>query len=50
MGLRAGFVLAGLLGLLPVGGWVAWGFAIVALVSLAGGLVLSESAARRGRA
>jgi hypothetical protein len=49
MGLRAGFVLAGLVGLLPVGGSVVWVLSIVALVSLSGGLLVSESMGRRGR-
>ena len=35
MGLRAGFVLAGLLGLLPVSNAVAWSSAVAVLVFLA---------------
>lgn len=42
MGLRAGVVLAGMLGLLPVGGVAAWITAVVALVLLVAALVTME--------
>jgi hypothetical protein len=47
MGLRAGLVLAGLLGLLPINHAVAWSAAVSVLVLLALWLLLSTRA--RGR-
>jgi hypothetical protein len=42
MGVRAGVVMMGVLGLLPVGGVALWLLAIAALVVLAAGLLIAE--------
>lgn len=49
IGLRAGVLLAGLVGLLPVGGTVAWLLAIGLLVVLIGRLLVVKSRAPRAR-
>lgn len=49
LGLRAGVLLAGLVGLLPVGGTVAWLLAIGLLVVLIGRLLVVKSRAPRAR-
>jgi hypothetical protein len=42
MGLRAGIVMMGLLGLLPIGGTILWAVALAVLVLLALALVIAE--------
>ena len=50
MGVRAGVVLMGVLGVLPVGGIALWAIAVAVLVVLAVGLVIAEAISPRSPA